>query len=262
MTLFYHFIRWTALVCCLLPMNSLTAADYNAVILEQLRSMPRGGGYSTSSLASANLRGAVGLTAADALRVEPAAATPSYCSGATYLVFLKTLAALEQAGRLRLSPEVNRALLVRSQPDGTGIWGRWNANGPGTARLFHELGLGRNFEGYEDARPGDFMKIFWTSEVGARERGHLVVYLGRRTVDGEERVRFWSSNQPGGYGEKEVPRARIAHAFFSRLEHPEALAAAPALPKADHYLASLLEVRSSIAEARSRSGIPATPARP
>src|SRR5690606_37168739 len=124
-----------------------------------------------------------------------------------------------------------------------------NANGPGAARLFHELGLGRNFDRYEEARPGEFMKIFWTTEVGSRERGHLVVYLGRRTVNGEERVRFWSSNQPGGYGEKEVPRARIAHALFSRLENPQAFAAAPSLPKTDPYLASLLKVRSSIAEA-------------
>jgi hypothetical protein len=36
--------------------------------------------------------------------------------------------------------------MIRGQRDGEGIWGRWNANGPGTARLFHEMNLGENFE--------------------------------------------------------------------------------------------------------------------
>jgi hypothetical protein len=34
-------------------------------------------------------------------------------------------------------------IISSSQRDGAGIWGRWNANGPGTARLFYELGLGQ-----------------------------------------------------------------------------------------------------------------------
>ncbi len=231
--------------------------DLNALVLAQVKAMPRGGGYATSAEASGRLARATAYEPGKegiALRLAVKEATPSYCSGATYLVFLKTLDALHRQGRLPLDEAGARALLVRGQPDGAGIWGRWNANGPGTARLFHELGLGRSFDDFEKARPGDFMKIFWTREVGSRERGHSVVYLGRETRDGVEQVRFWSSNRPGGYGEKTVPRWKIAYAIFSRLEHPENLGRRERLPARDPYLSSLLSVRSSVEEARARSG--------
>jgi hypothetical protein len=140
-------------------------------------------------------------------------------------------------------------------PDGVGIWGRWNANGPGTARLFHELGLGKNFTDWEQARPGDFMKIFWSSDVGKKERGHLVVFLGTETKDGVEHVRFWSSNKPGGYGEKSVQKSKVAAAIFSRLENPSNMQRAAAMPKKDPYLASLLTHESSLSEALQKSGV-------
>ena len=69
-------------------------------------------------------------------------------------------------------------LIIRDQRDGEGIWGRWNANGPGTARLFHELGLGSNFDNFDQAKPGDFMKIFWSRQVGKSEHGHSTIFLG------------------------------------------------------------------------------------
>ena len=245
---------WLALAAAALLLPSAAFADLNPLILQQLRAMPGGGRYSVQREATQRLCASVRMEAG-ALRVAPAGARPSYCSGATYLVFLKTVEALQAAGRLHLDPTTLEALLIRGQPDGHGIWGRWNANGPGTARLFHELGLGRNFDDYEEARPGDFMKIFWTPEVGRLERGHSVIYLGRETKGGVEMVRFWSSNQPDGYGEKAVPRSKIAYALFSRLEHPEALARSAALPARDPYLASLLSTRSSVKELRAKSGL-------
>jgi hypothetical protein len=142
-------------------------------------------------------------------------------------------------------------------PDGVGIWGRWNANGPGTARLFHELGLGKNFTSWEQARPGDFMKIFWSTDVGKKERGHLVVFLGMETKDGVEHVRFWSSNKPGGYGEKSVPKSKVAAVIFSRLENPSNMQRAATMPKKDTYLASLLTHESSLSEALQKSGVTA-----
>jgi len=212
--------------------------------------MPRGGAYAANRLAMERFTSAVGVHNGS-LSVQASTTVPNFCSEATYLVFLKAIAA-QQA----LDPAALDALLVRGQPDGQGVWGRWNANGPGTARLFHELGLGRNFDDFEQARPGDFMKIFWSSEVGSRERGHSVVFLGRERSDGGvETIRFWSSNTPGGYGEKVVPRSRIAYAIFSRLEHPEALNRLPSLPSTDVYLARLNALRSSVAEARSKVGI-------
>lgn len=56
------------------------------------------------------------------------------------------------------------------------------------------------------ARSGDIMKLWWTEAVGAKERGHLTIYLSQT----ENSLTFWSSNQsnPGGtpgYGTKPSP---------------------------------------------------------
>lgn len=222
-------------------------ADCNALVLAQVQAMPRGGTYAANRRAMEHFVSAVSVRNGT-LCVQAALAVPNFCSEATYLVFLKTIAAQQT-----LDPTVLDALLVRGQPDGQGVWGRWNANGPGTACLFRELGLGRNFDDFEQARPGDFMKIFWSSEVGSRERGHSVIFLGRERRDGVETVRFWSSNSPAGFGEKTVLRSKIAYAIFSRLEHPEALSRP--LSRADAYLARLNTVRSSANEARIKTGI-------
>jgi len=229
------------------------AAEWNLAVLKAMASMPSGGGYSVSSEASARFRAAVDVSGGR-LRVNAGGAAPSYCSSATYLVFLKVVDAARAEGRMRLDAEALAALAPGRQPDGHGIWGRWNANGPGAARLFRELGLGRNFTEFDEALPGDFLKIFWRDAVGSNERGHLVVYLGRETRDGEEWVRFWSSNQDAGYGEKAAPRKKIARALFSRLEHPERAALAARLPEVDGYLAALLERESSFEEACQLSG--------
>jgi hypothetical protein len=162
---------------------------------------------------------------------------------------------LRASGRLNLDFATLDKLMIRDQRDGEGIWGRWNANGPGTARLFHELGLGRNFDNFAEARPGDFMKIFWSNRVGRTESGHSVIFLGTENRLGVEYVRFWSSNVPHGYGEKSVPRSKIAYAIFSRLERPSNLTRIQSAPAVDDYLASLLRKRSSFAEATRKCGI-------
>lgn len=241
---------------------------FNALIMRQIYGMPTGGGYDTTSAATARLGEAMHLTPDGTLAFQPKAAGPSYCSGATYLVFLKAIQALRTSRSLSLPPAAVDSLLVRDDPkrpdrvptdwgprDGEGVWGRWNANGPGTARLFYELGLGRNFDDFAQARRGDFLKIFWTAEIGRRERGHSVIYLAQIKRDGMDYVRFWSSNKAGGFGVKEVPRSEIVRAVFSRLEHPDALTKAPALPPVDDYLASLQRVDSSIEELRGKCGM-------
>jgi hypothetical protein len=243
----------TVIPVLLLTTLVATASDFNAVVLRQVASMPAGGSYATTSAAHEALVNPVRVDPAT-VSIRAESARPSYCSGATYLVFLKTLGDLQKSGALRLSRTQWESLVPGPLPDGHGIWGRWNANGPGTARLFHELGLGRNFTSFEEARPGDFLKIFWTDAVGKNERGHSVIFLGTETRDGSEYVRFWSSNKPGGYGEKSVPRTKIARALFSRLETPQNLALIDQLPPADSYLASLLRTESSFAEACKLTG--------
>jgi len=146
-------------------------------------------------------------------------------------------------------------LIIRDQRDGEGIWGRWNANGPGTARLFHELQLGQNFDNFDQAKPGDFMKIFWSRKVGRNEHGHSTIFLGTENRPDGQYVRYWSSNVPSGYGEKSVPRSKIAYAIFSRLQTPANLARINNAPFVDTYLASLLRSRSSIAEASAKCGL-------
>ncbi len=227
---------------------------WNEAIISAIESMPVGGGYSVGVDARDALMAAVAWEdGKPALR--PKKAVPSFCSGATYQVFLVTLAQQQRAGKVALSPEAWHALMVEGQADGDGVWGRWNANGPGTARLFEETGTGRNFTEIHNARRGDFMKIFWNDSIGAKERGHSVIFLGVEIVKGEELVSFWSSNQPGGYGSKQVPRSKIKRMLFSRLENPERLEEVKGLPQRDVFLAGLEEKSVSAAEAARAVGL-------
>jgi hypothetical protein len=232
--------------------SAMAEGDPNSLILSVLSTMPQGGGYSATSAATRDLQSAVQVSDGK-LFVRPAVARATYCSGATYLVFVQAIQKLLPGSTVR--EPLADALAIRGQPDGVGVWGRWNANGPGTACLFQELKLGRNFTSFDEARPGDFMKIFWTGAVGVREHGHSVVYLGRASLNGVEMIRFWSSNKPGGYGTKEVPRSHISNAIFSRLEVPSNIQSSVTLRHKNLYLAGLIGTDSSIGEALDQSGI-------
>jgi hypothetical protein len=228
------------------------AGDYNGLILDQIKQMPQGGHYSVSHFAKIRLQSSAHFESGKFFVVP---AGPSFCSGATYLVFIRTIEALRARGDLHFDYSTLEKLIIRDQRDGEGIWGRWNANGPGTARLFHELGIGRNFDNFDQAKPGDFMKIFWSRQVGRNEHGHSTVFLGLEDRPDGQYVRYWSSNIPTGYGEKSVPRSKIAYAIFSRLQTPENLARINGAPLVDTYLASLLRSRSSISEAGTKCGL-------
>jgi hypothetical protein len=227
--------------------------EFNAAILRAIGRMPEGGGYSTASTAKENLAAAI-RTENDRVSIRAEAAHPSFCSSATYLVFASVLAELAERGQIHLSADDASSLLVTGQQDGEGVWGRWNANGPGTARLFAESGLGQNFVDWDRARPGDFMKIFWTSEIGCHERGHSVIFLGTEMVGNAQYVRFWSSNQPGGYGQKAVPRSKITWAIFSRLERPARVSRLAGLSGTDTFLASMLRRSATREEVASVCG--------
>jgi hypothetical protein len=231
------------------------AEDCNATVLREVDAMPLGGQYGTTRVATVALVRAAHFESGKFF-VLPAPDSPSFCSGATYLVFLKAIEQLQRDGRVKLDGETMESLVIHDgQRDGEGVWGRWNANGPGTARLFYELGLGKNFTDFSDAKPGDFMKIFWTNEVGSTEHGHSVVFLGTDIENGVPSVRFWSSNIPAGYGAKSVPRSKIAHAIFSRLEVPENLSRIKSAPDVDPYLAGLVSKPSSFPEALAKCGL-------
>ncbi|HLB33898.1 MAG TPA: hypothetical protein VJK54_06640 [Chthoniobacterales bacterium] len=226
-------------------------APHNHLVLEAVDAMPSAGGYSTSASAQQRLQNAVVIDE-NHLQINPTSAKPSFCSEATYLVFLKTLSLLQEQGKLTLTPSLLAILRPLHQEDGSGVWGRWNANGPGTARLFYELGLGPNFMDLSSAQPGDFLKVFWSDAIGSSEHGHSVVYLGTENKNDILSILYWSSNIPNGYGKKAVPRSRMHHLLFSRLTHPEAILKASSLPYRDAYLASLLHRSSSLQEMKTR----------
>jgi hypothetical protein len=243
---------WVVMVILAFAPRFLFAGDYNDVVLEQVNRMPNGGRYSVSHFAKIRLQSSAHFESGKFFIVP---AGPSFCSGATYLVFIRTIEALRERGQLRLDYGTLERLIIRDQRDGEGVWGRWNANGPGTARLFHELRLGRNFDNFDRAKPGDFMKIFWSRAVGRNEHGHSTIFLGMENRPDGQYVRYWSSNVPSGYGAKSVPRSKIAYAIFSRLETPANLARINGVPVVDTYLASLVRSRSSISEAGAKCGL-------
>jgi hypothetical protein len=243
---------WIVIAVVGFTLQTSFASDYNDLILDQIKKMPQGGRYSVSHFAKIRLQSSAHFESGKFFIVPSG---PSFCSGATYLVFIKTIEALRARGDLHLDYSTLERLIIRDQHDGEGIWGRWNANGPGTARLFHELGLGRNFDNFAQAKPGDFMKIFWSRQVGRNEHGHSTIFLGIENRPDGQYVRYWSSNIPSGYGEKSVPRSKIAYAIFSRLQTPANLARINNAPYIDTYLASLLRTRSSLAEASMKCGL-------
>jgi hypothetical protein len=221
-----------------------------------LLQMPQGGTYSTSSEAIVNFKKSMKVGEQGDLLITPMGAVPSFCSSATYLVFLASLVELQKNKHMNLKKGDLEKLLYARQPDGVGVWGRWNANGPGTARLFQALELGENFTDIEDARRGDFLKIWWTDEIGAKERGHSVIYLGTRTDEkGVQQLKFWSSNIPGGYGEKEIPITKAKHLLFSRLSKPQNLDRLDKLAPRDEYLVSMSSKSFTIDDVLKKLGI-------
>lgn len=230
------------------------SADFNEFVLESIAEMPRAGTYSVQTDAFKALKSAIQWDQED-LRLQTRLGTPSFCTSATYMVFLSALLKIRLKYNWTPGADVLKLLLVTGQADGVGVWGRWNANGPGTSRLFYELGLGENFDDWSKARPGDFMKIFWDTEIGKSERGHSVVFLGAWREGGKDYVKFWSSNQPDGMGEKTIEKSRAVRVVFSRVTRLDRLVGVKTLPLKDQYLAEMLTRRSTASEMASMAGI-------
>ena len=209
---------------------------WNGYVLAAIKTMPDGGGYDASQAAVDRLAASVKVEEG-VIRQNLNIAKASFCSGATYMVFLRVIEMLRKNDSLKLSPEAVRRFAHVGVKDGEMAFGRWNANGPGTAKLFAELKCGRNFTSYQEAQAGDFMKVWWTDAIGGRERGHLVVYLDSN----KSQVRFWSANQPEGYSIKTVDRKLIQRVLFSRLERVERLENITLLPFKNDFLADMFE---------------------
>lgn len=254
--------------CNAIATSELEKLDSNALLLEAMEEMPKGGGYGTESGTRPFKLSLHAKVVDGKLKVTTRYAKPSYCTLATYLVFLKYLENLQNAGKLKLHPNVLEKLRLARVPDGTGIWGRWNANGPGIPVVARRLGIATNFTDADTARAGDFIKIFWRQPkrvAGNKEHGHAAIFLKKTVENGTEYVYFWSSNQKrkntrGGYGIRRVPASQIQHAIFTRFKSPAEVERGlnenvPKLPDVDPYLKKLASGNSTLDEANRRSGV-------
>ena len=236
--------------------RSCAGTDYNAMILDIIKGLPSGGGYSRGSSFQLPTITAHNI-GADRWEMRVYDGFPSHCTSATYAVFARLISVLQDNGRIALDGEQIATLSAKSRMpdgatlvDGQGPFQIFNANGAGVAALLKHTGTGMNFR--DDkllyARAGDFLKLFWNDNVGASEQGHQVIYLGHKTVGSREMVCFWGSQRQNrkkrsggtealyfpaaeddkvvdGYGEACRPRADIKAMIFSRVTCMEHLAA-------------------------------------
>ncbi len=237
--------------------RACAGVDYNAMILEIIKSLPTGGGYSLDggrfqppTITSQNIGGGRWE-----MRVYDG--HPSHCTSATYALYAHLVAVLQNGGRISLSADQLRSLeVLKTMPggaarvDGEGPFWIFNSNGAGVAALLKHTGTGMSFrdEKLSYARPGDFLKIFWNEHVGASESGHQVVFTGHREMAGRDMICFWGSQHQGkkkraggtealyfpasangevqdGYGEVCRPRSDVKAMIFSRVTCMEHLAA-------------------------------------
>lgn len=233
------------------------AVDFSACVLRALEHMPKGGGYSVKAPASRNLstKAVVWDEAAQKMRIDVQAAQPSFCSGACYVALLHALEIWQEATGSALPPAAWKSLAVRGQADGSGVWGRANANGPGFSKLVHDLKAGVSFTDPAAAKPGDFLKFFWNEEIGAKERGHMVVFLGSHQVEGQPHIRYWSANMPDGYSERSIPLAKMHHLIFTRITRPANFANAASLPPTDAWLRDMQKKSVAFKEVSLTCGI-------
>jgi hypothetical protein len=232
--------------------------NFNALVQRVVSKMPNGGNYSTGREAFDRLCTKVFAWQPNyhRLAVYPREARPSFCSEACYLVFVQSLQLWCQQVRRNFSDNFWISLLVYpGQKDGMGAWGRMNSNGPGMAKWVHDLRAGVNFTDPSKAAPGDFMKIFWTDQIGAREFGHFVIFQGLGNSAQGPTITFWSSNMDGGYGKKTILLSQVRRMIFTRITHPENFANAIRLPETDEWLASLLSVSVTPRDVVKKCGI-------
>lgn len=147
----------------------------------------------------------------------------SYCSGSTYAAFIETLNSIYPKGGKKLTAERLEALRMQ-EPDGgrredwVKFWGIWNADGFGCQYGLVQYGnMGIDIKP-EDAMPGDFANISWTSG-----NGHSVIFLGWYVNDkGEKGVLYWSSQKrTNGYGDQFSLISDISNIKIARLTKPE-----------------------------------------
>lgn len=147
----------------------------------------------------------------------------SYCSGSTYAVFIETLNSILADTIASLSADRVEAMRMQEpnggrREDWIKFWGIWNADGFGCQYGLVQYGnMGIDVKP-EDAMPGDFANISWTSG-----NGHSVVFLGWYVnKNGEKCILYWSSQKKtNGYGDQLSLLSDVANIKITRLTKPE-----------------------------------------
>lgn len=230
--------------------------EWPDIMSKAMARMGTGGGYACTAKAFNNFINAFHDDEKKGIAIYPEKARPSFCSSAVYTVLLLALDMWDSGHERPVIPrKAWLALHPKKQADGVGPWGYANANGPGFAMLIHELKAGYSFTQWERAQPGDIMKLWWTEQIGGRERGHLAIYRSQTDTG----VTFWSSNQNNpngkpGYGIKTVPKSQVRHVLFTRITNPKAFINAPTIG-ANKWLGTLLKTDITPAEMHRRCGI-------
>ena len=237
--------------------EEITGDQVQQWVLDSVNEMPSKGGYVLTKISPERLRDAFTLQNG-VMTVDEVAATPSYCTTSTFIVLYKVLQKYWDYSRVTPSTAVLEMIKPNVEMDGVRIWGRWNSNGPATAKFFNDARIGQNFDDINQARPGDFLKMFWNGQVGKTEQGHSVVFLGQEKVNGVMMIKFWSSNKTtDGYGVRWVPVTDAKRMVFSRLTNLQNFENIAKLPETDDYLASMLSKSATWDEVRRVTGIQA-----
>ncbi len=193
-------------------------------------------------------------------RMNLAAFSPSFCSGAVYVAVLRALMEWDvdqykYSRRIQISPTAWKSLFPLRYKDGEKAWGWANANGPGFAVLVHTLGAGYSFTDWKQAQSYDIIKMWRNNQLGGKERGHIAVFLDAD----EKQIRFWSSNLPsdgaaGGFGIKTIPRSKLKRVLFTRITNPKAFDKAPSIGNSP-WLHDLLTKSTTWDECLKRAGV-------
>lgn len=183
--------------------------EYNKDVLEQISTIPAGGGYSLKGSATN-----VPLKIGEGIISNKDSKT-SFCTGATYTVAMKVFQKHHAFDQMTSEQKKNFQL---GQNDNFGFWGAWNNNFEGAGDANRLIKFGESITSLHNACAGDFVNF--NRKNGS---GHSVVYLGQE--DGK--IYYWSSNKSTkGFGVSCEPISNIVQSAtaVTRITNPENVA--------------------------------------
>lgn len=147
----------------------------------------------------------------------------SFCSGATYAVFIEALNMIYADSTKELDFERFEAFRMeeldgKRREDGVKFWGKWNDDGYGNHYAMVQYSKIGTRISPEEALPGDFVNISWTNGGG-----HSTVFLGWYIDEkGEKRLMYFSSQKStNGLADQGVKISNIKELCFVRLTNPD-----------------------------------------